>query len=97
MARSSSNFGVTRKAEPFTGMIAASKRSLTPQRIPVKYSIEVPPVSMRASMLLAFINARAFSRRARRSSTVIGLASAFMEVKALIAGGRSEAAGFPCA
>ena len=91
IARSSSNLGVTRNAFPLDGMIAVSNRSLTPHLIPVKYSILVPPVSISASILLALINARALSSRARRSSTEIGFTCPRIDVSARMAGGRSLA------
>ena len=87
IARPSSNFGVTRNALPFTGITAASNRSLTPHLMPVKYSIDVPPVSTSASILVSRIKRFAFSMRARRSSTEIGVTPAVMGRSARIAAG----------
>src|SRR5258708_27213702 len=53
----------------------ANVRSLINQRILVKYTSDVPPITMMASSLLSAINCRARSILCWRSSTVMGDAS----------------------
>ena len=89
--RSSSNLGVTTKGVPFAGMITAVSRSLLPQVIPVKYTIDVPPVSSSASILRSIMIRLAFSMRALRSSTEIATTPSFIGESAAMAGGRLAA------
>jgi hypothetical protein len=57
-----------------TGNTIANSRSLSPQCMPLKYTSDVPPVSISASTPRSLIRRRAFSMRPRRSSAVIGCA-----------------------
>ena len=87
IARSSSNLGVIKNAAPFTGITAASSRSLSPHLMPVKYSMLVPPVSMRASIRWSRMSCRAFSRRPWRSATEMGTTPSRIGRSARMAGG----------
>ena len=70
----SSNAGVTTTTSPAAGMIAAVVRSERHQRMPVKYSSVAPASTSSAPTLASRISPCTLAMRARRSSTVIGLA-----------------------
>src|SRR5918999_916587 len=56
--------------------------------MPLKYTSDVPPVSISASIFSAAISLRAFSIRARRSSAVIGCTPSRIGFRAASDGGR---------
>src|SRR5581483_9039088 len=91
-ARSSSNAGHTKNAAPFAGTTAANSRSAPDQRMPVKYCMDVPLVSMMASSLFSSISRRARSSRSRRSSLLMGWAWSRMDFNSAIDGGNAPGA-----
>ena len=68
--------------------MTAKSRSLSPQRTPVKYSNDVPPVSIMPVSEFSRIKRRAFSMRPRRSSAEMGVASSLMDSRLAIESAR---------